>query len=55
MPEMNEYVDVSQDARSRMASPVVYHQPMTNTSYADDVEIIDLDNSRGQIKPTTWH
>ena len=22
---------------------------------ADDIEVIDLDNNREQIKPTTWH
>jgi hypothetical protein len=26
-----------------------------NTSDADDIEVIDLDDPRGQIKPTTWH
>lgn len=26
-----------------------------NTSGADDIEVIDLDDPRGQIKPTTWH
>lgn len=23
--------------------------------YGDDIEVIDLDNARGQVKPTTWH
>jgi len=28
---------------------------MNNSSNDDDIEVIDLDNPRDQIKPTTWH
>ena len=29
--------------------------PINNTYSGDDIEVIDLDDPRGQIKPTTWH
>lgn len=29
--------------------------PANQHPYDDGIEVIDLDNPRGQIKPTTWH
>lgn len=29
--------------------------PVPQHPYDDGIEVIDLDNPRGQIKPTTWH
>ena len=36
-----------------LVNPVVV--PIRTHSNNDDIEVIDLDNPRGQIKPTTWH
>jgi len=37
------------------AYPVNHLARVDNAMDADDIEVIDLDDPRGQIKPTTWH
>lgn len=37
------------------AHPVNELARVDRTIPADDIEVIDLDDPRGQIKPTTWH
>ncbi len=40
----------------RRVEPIM-HLPLENNLIhrEDDIEVIDLDDSRDQIKPTTWH
>ena len=43
------------DATRADANPMINLSAKSNESDQDDVEVIDLDDVRGQIKPTTWH
>ena len=36
-------------------NPMTNLPVMDNESNFDEIEVIDLDDTRGQIKPTTWH
>lgn len=50
----DHYQDVDVDPRQAIANLMGnlsrFSQPRN-----DDIEVIDLDDPRGQIKPTTWH
>ena len=55
MPE-NEYRPYGQEREHVVANPIA-RGPRRDEFFApgDDIEFIDLDEDRGQIKPTTWH
>ena len=36
-------------------NPMVNQPQGQRNSSPNDIEVIDLDDPRGQIKPTTWH
>lgn len=35
--------------------PTVQSVPVTRVNNNDDIEVIDLDNTNRDVKPTTWH
>jgi len=54
---MNE-IRLSQNERNGehvVVNPIVYQPHSEMLPSPDDVEIIDLDQSRDEIKRTTWH
>ena len=54
----NDYgvLDLGFDPWARIQTAVNRpHQNDVVYSPDDDIEVIDLDDRRGQIKPTTWH
>lgn len=55
LENMENYTGDGQNTRQQIANPMVFNPYMKSTSCSDDIEVIDLDNARGQIKPTTWH
>ncbi len=57
--EKNIMQNNREQERSQVNAEQVYVNPaappVDHFSNYDDIEVIDLDNPRGQIKPTTWH
>ena len=49
------YDDADYKPKRVLVNPIV--NPPQDRTYppTDDIEVIDLDDPRGQIKPTTWH
>jgi hypothetical protein len=55
MPDTNGYAYVGEGVQPVAINPVRQLPVPANSSYSDDIEVINLDDPRGNIKPTTWH
>lgn len=55
MNNENTYDQLGLNQQQVFASRTGNLARVNNTAREDDIEVIDLDDPRGQIKPTTWH
>ncbi len=46
---------INSDVTGTGANPLINLPIKNDEASHDDIEVIDLDDIRGQIKPTTWH
>lgn len=46
---------INSDVARAGANPRINLSTNSDEPSRDDIEVIDLDDVRGQIKPTTWH
>ena len=50
-----DYRVIGSESQQVPANPIVNLPQRQRNSSPNDLEVIDLDDPRGQIKPTTWH
>ena len=50
-----DYRVISSESQQVPTNAIVNLPQRQSYSSANDIEVIDLDDPRGQIKPTTWH
>jgi hypothetical protein len=55
MNNENTYDQLGLNQQQVFASRTGNLARVNNAAGEDDIEVIDLDDPRGQIKPTTWH
>ena len=55
MLNTNRYTYVGDGIQPVAMNPVRHLPASSKTSYPDDIEVINLDDPRENIKPTTWH
>jgi len=51
----NNYGQYEQGRQRVVANPIVPASRQEDVFGSDDIEVIDLDQGRSDIKPTTWH
>ena len=55
MSGYNDYLNVDQESEPVTVRNIMPGYPVARPSYGNDVEVINLDDRRDNIKPTTWH
>ncbi len=55
MLNTNGYTNVGESIQPVVINPVRHLPVLSRSSQADDIEVINLDDPRENVKPTTWH
>lgn len=55
MSRHNDYSNIVQESEPAKVRKIMPGYPVAWPSYGNDVEVINLDDPRDNIKQTTWH